>query len=309
MIVYSVACASSKEIVFENFSNDFGVLRTKKDMMQQISCHNESEDTIIIDSIFSTSSFITTLISDSVIPPKKAKHIPISFTYPLESISIINEQIILYTSLGEFFTTVSAKLTPLYKVTPHNLNLKKVYLTDTINASITIENLTNKRDDLKISSKSISIKKSEIVELDSIKVLHILLFPKQTTGPFNDSIVITTSNPDCPSFTVYLSGEVVKQINPNPAVIDFGKISNSKYHSQSVVLESRRTGKYKITKVETMPTTVYTSISRPKSGDWSVITSIYPGGRIGPFKGVVKLFIDSASSPEIVLPIRGEIIK
>ncbi len=296
--------------VFEQFKNDFGTLSSVKDMSQTIRGLNNSSELISIDSVTSSSPFADVSVSSTVLEPNEKLSFSLKFKYPAtEDIIINNEYLTVYTSHGDFFCMFSTQLTPLYRVSPPKLSLNKMHIKDTTNTSVVIEDLSESNTTYSIQQKSPQIISAVFEKFDSSTVLNALIVSPDTLGEYLDTIVINTPNKKFPEIILPISGQVVKPINPNLSIMDFGKISSKMLHVRYVVLESRRTSNYKITKIVSRPSSIYTNISGPNDSNRSVISTIYPGSKPGPFKGVIELYIDSGSTPEIIIPVKGEIVQ
>ncbi len=204
----------------------------------------------------------------------------------------------------------SATKTP-YILTPETIALNKVFKNDTTTFSSTLywQGLNPKKLTFVPNKNSAYVLNSKVDALGKNIILTTSIQSGDTNKDFIDTVTFKTEESDWPLLRIPVSGTVVNSIEALDTILQFGEISVKKKNQKKFRLYNNRVGKYDITKVVSKPNMLYVALSKPRNGDWVVYTTIYPGERTGPFKGIIKLFVNNSKTPEIVIPVRGVIVK
>jgi hypothetical protein len=128
------------------------------------------------------------------------------------------------------------------------------------------------------------------------------------TGNVTKSISVISNDPECPSYKLTISGEIIEDVSIKPRNIDFGLVSLGEKTNKTVTIKSQTTPDFKIKKITPSKPFINTSIAEEKNGEYVISVALEHNPEIGRFSGGIYLETNSQMQKTVTVPFFGEIV-
>ncbi len=150
---------------------------------------------------------------------------------------------------------------------------------------------------------------SEIIPQNSYGEIKVTFNSKPVKGKITKDILVSSNDPDSPTYKLTISGNVIEEVVANPRKLNFTELLYGTGAKQDLSIKSIADPGFEISKVESNRPDVVTTLKKDKEKNEYIVTaSIKKDAKQGMINGKLIIHTNSKNMKKVTVPFFGRVM-